>query len=83
MKTRTMTNGTTKLKIEGWANLRNGWEYYFIKDRDNTEDIKMALVMGFETEIGSVYLPELKPYIWGKTTNLQEVMPAIGWRWED
>jgi hypothetical protein len=39
--------------------------------------------MGFENELGYVYLPEISPYIMTRTKNLNEVMPATGYEWID
>lgn len=62
--------------------LKNGWEYYVtdnIFDKEN--QIVTCLVMGFEIELGDVYLPEVLPYKISQTTELNEVMPAQGWEW--
>ena len=63
--------------------LKNMWEYYFIEDAEdvNPEGYATALVMGFETEVGSVYMPEIEPYIFSRTTCLQDIMPPAGWSW--
>lgn len=60
--------------------LKNYWEYY-ITDDSYSNDIKRALVMGFETELGDVSLNEIKPYIISRTTKLNEIAPAQGWEW--
>jgi len=66
-----------------WGNNRNCWELYIIDDPENVrpEGYVTALVMGHETEIGDVYLPEIEPYIISRTTQLNEVFPARGWSW--
>lgn len=61
--------------------LRNFWEYYVLEDKDNDDDIKLCYVMGFENEMGCVYMPEVKPYIISKTKELNEIMPASGFEW--
>jgi hypothetical protein len=39
-------------------------------------------VMGDATELGSVYLPEIEPYIISRTAELSNgVAPATGYRW--
>lgn len=62
--------------------LRNFWEYYITDETFGDDgDIVQALVMGYETELGDISLDEIKPYIISRTKNLEEVMPAEGWRW--
>jgi len=62
---------------------KNMWEFYIIDDPENVrpEGYVTALVMGHETEIGDVYLPEIEPYIISRTTQLDQVFPARGWSW--
>jgi hypothetical protein len=60
--------------------LRNGWEYY-VTDEKFDDDTIQCVVMGYETEIGDVYMPEIKPYIVSKTKNLNELAPCQGWEW--
>jgi hypothetical protein len=71
----------TVLNIVEHIMTRQYWEYY-ITDENFTEDIVCALVHGFETDIGNISLLEIKPYIMTRTKNLDEVMPAQGWRWK-
>jgi hypothetical protein len=59
---------------------RNFWEYYIL-DNYKDRDIRFALVMGFETEMGDVSMSEIAPYIATRTDNLQGVMSAPGWEW--
>ena len=61
--------------------LKNFWEYYITDEETDDPKIKFALVMGHETELGDVYLPELQPYIISKTKDLDELAPAEGWEW--
>lgn len=79
-----MVNNKTgeSMEVESHIILKNFWEYYFVKGTREL-DVQKALVMGYETEFGSVYLPEIKPYIISKTKNLKEVLPAPGWHWEE
>ncbi len=80
---RTMVNEYgTKINVVAHIILKNGWEYY-VTDQvfDKENHIVQCLVMGFETELGDVYLPELAPYKVSYTRDLTEVMPASGWRW--
>lgn len=61
--------------------LRNWWEYYL--EEPDEDGIAFGYVMGVENEWGSVYLPEIKPYIISQTTNMDEVMPPDGFKWKD
>jgi len=84
MKPKTMTKGDLKLEIVEHIILKNYWEYYILKDDEYaTEDIKAAVVMGDSTEIGDVSLSEMEPYIKTRTSNLSEIMPAAGYKWEN
>lgn len=80
---RTMRNGNQKIKVYGWGILKNGWEYYFMDNKHNS-DIRMALVCGFETEIGSVSQREIQPYLLSYThgDGLNSLSPAPEWDWE-
>ena len=81
-KIETDGNGTI-LNIIEHIILRNYWEYYIIEKHQDSKDseIETALVMGFETEIGDVYMPEIKPYVISRTNNLEGVLPPEGWVW--
>ena len=79
-----MTKGDFKLEIVEHIILKNYWEYYILKDDEySTEDIKTAVVMGDATELGDVSLAEMEPYIKSRTSNLSELMPAAGYKWEN
>ena len=79
-----MTKGDLKLEIVEHIILKNYWEYYILKDDEySTEDIKTAVVMGDATELGDVSLAEMEPYIKSRTSNLSELMPAAGYKWEN
>lgn len=79
-------NGTV-LKVIKHIMLRNFWEYYILADEPRSarnEDTAFALVMGDYTELGSVYLPEIEPYVISRTAELSNgVAPATGYRWAD
>jgi hypothetical protein len=82
-----MTNehGTTVKVIEHII-LCNYWEYYILDTNgySNDSDIRFALVVGDYTEMGSVSMDEIAPYIVSRTTNLDNVMPPyLGWTWYD
>ena len=80
---RTMKNGNQRIKVYGWGVTRNGWEYYFI-DNKHRSDIRDALVIGFENEIGSVSQREIQPYLLSYTSGegLNDIAPAPEWEWE-
>lgn len=79
---RTMTNQYgSKLNVIEHIILKNGWEYYVTDDKHDKDTIR-CLVMGFETELGDVYMPEIKPYMVSRTRDLSDLAPASGWQWE-
>ena len=59
--------------------LSNLWEYYILEAADE-DGIAFALVVGDYTEMGSVSMDEIAPYIVSRTTNL-DIMPAPYWSW--
>ena len=63
--------------------LRNGWEYYL--EEADKDGVAFGYVMGFANEWGSVYLPEIKPYIVSiaRGKELDYIMPPVGFLWED
>ena len=73
-------HGTTVDVIEHII-LRNYWEYYILEEADE-DGIAFALVMGDYTELGSVSMDEIEPYIVSRTTSL-DIMPALRWSWCD
>lgn len=73
----------TRLRVTRHIVLKNMWEYYVTDDRFDADTVR-CLVVGFETELGDVYLPEIKPYIISdtKSEGLPEgLMAAPGWEW--
>ena len=83
---RKMVKGNLKLDVVEHIILRNMWEYFVLADEAGDEpdsDIKYALVMGFNDEIGTVSLSEIKPHIISRTSRLDEIMPASGYEWID
>ena len=69
--------------VHSWAMTRgNAWEYYFL-DKNSPAETRFALVFGFETEMGDVYMPEIKPRILSATADLSELAPCNGWEWVD
>ena len=78
---RHMTNehGDTVKVIEHII-LSNMGEYYIL-EAANEDGIAFALVVGDYTEMGSVSMDEIAPYIVSRTTRLNEIMPAPMWTW--
>ena len=60
---------------------QNFWEYYL--EEPDSNGIAFGYVMGDFNEWGSVDVNELKPYIISSTRDLDEVMPPVGYQWED
>ncbi len=60
---------------------KNFWEYYLTNEETDDPMVKFGFVMGFENELGYIYIPEISPYILTRTNNLTEVMPATGYEW--
>jgi len=82
---RQMTNehGNTVKVIEHII-LSNMWEYYILEEAFEGAGIAFALVVGDYTEMGSVSMDEIAPYIVSRTINLDNVMPPyLGWTWCD
>lgn len=71
------------VKVFAHALLRNGWEYFLLDPKADSRGNIMALVMGFETEMGDVNMPELVPFMlsYVNGANLNDLMPAEGWEW--
>ena len=83
---RKMIKGNLKLDVVEHIVLRNMWEYFVLADEAGDEpdsDIKYALVMGFNDEIGTVSMSEIKPHIISRTTDMNELLPASGYHWEE
>jgi hypothetical protein len=83
---RKMIKGNLKLDVVEHIILRNMWEYFVLADEAGDEpdsDIKYALVMGFNDEIGTVSMSEIKPHIISRTTDMNELLPASGYHWEE
>ena len=82
-----MIKGDLKLNVVEHIMTTNMWEYYILANEPDTHapdpDIVYALVMGFEDEIGTVSMSEIKPYIMSRTTNINDLFPATGYQWSD
>ena len=71
-----------KLKVEEVHVLINGWEYFL--EKPNKDEIAFGLVCGYEDELGSVWLPEIREFIVSSANaDLSDALPAPGWHWED
>ena len=88
MKTRNIINSNNEDTSEPFAValhviLRNFWEYYL--GETDKDGVAFGFVMGNENEWGSVYMPEIEPYIISKVAGaeLTDVMPPFGYYWED
>lgn len=87
MKTRFLKNIDTNKTLEYpvrkfFMDSRNHWEYFILDCPDIAPDSdeQLAVVDGFEVEIGYIWLSELKPM--AATTNLYEVMaPREKYTW--
>ena len=70
--------------------LKNFWEVYITDEETDDERRRFALVMGFETELGDVWLPEYEGHIICDTGGSslerivadEEIAPATGWQWK-
>ena len=82
---RKMLSESSSVNVVEHITLKNMWEYYVLDDPDglNPDGIETALVVGFDTEIGGVYMPEIEPYIVSRTSQLGDLMPAPSWKWAD
>ena len=86
MKMRKMIKGNLKLDVVEQIILRNMWEYFVLADEAGDKpdsDIKYALVMCFNDEIGAVSMSEIKPHVISRTDQLCDILPASGYQWED
>ena len=72
----------TKANVVEHLMLANHWEYYIIEAADE-DGYAFALVVGDATEMGSVWMPELEPYILHRTDDLSDLLPPPQWGWAD
>ena len=77
------TEGGEPFAVHQHIILRNFWEYYL--GETDKDGVAFGYVMGFHNEWGSVYLPEIEPYIVSKVKGaaLDELMAPVGYYWED
>jgi len=71
----------TTINVVQHITIKNGWEYYITDEDTGDKDVKVCLVVGFETELGDVYIPEIEPYIVTRTPILKGLMAAPDWEW--
>lgn len=60
---------------------RGFWEYYICDKQTDSHGNVFAIVMGHETEMGDVNIPEIKPHILSVCTDFEDLAPAEGWMW--
>jgi len=71
------------LKIREHIITKNLWEYYITDRYKEGSDTQEAYVLGFEHELGDVYLPDLKPFILSRieVDKNTDLIPAMGYSW--
>ena len=62
--------------------LSNLWEYFIIEEAGD-DGVAFALVVGDATEMGSVWMDNIEPYIISRTTELSDILPPPRWEWCD
>ena len=80
---RQMRNGDSVVTVHSHAMTLNGWEYFLLEPKTDSAGNVLALVMGFETEMGDVNVKEIARFLLSSTKNLHDVMPCEGWEWVD
>ena len=73
----------TVVTVHSHAMTRNRWEYFFLDRKPDSRKNMCAVVMGFETEMGDVHIPEIEPFVLMVTRDLHDLMPCDGWEWVD
>lgn len=81
-KMRRLDTGTV-VNVYSFATTRNFWEYYFLDPKPDTSKNMRAIVLGFNTDMGDVHIPEIEPYLMSFTRDMSDLMPAPGWEWVD
>ena len=79
---RQITQGNSTLNVVAHVILRNMWEYY-ITELPDENGIGLALVMGDVVEYGSIAQADIDAYGMSYTTQLDDLMPPVGWAWAD
>tara|TARA_Y100000034_G_C6782477_1_gene349857 strand:- start:477 stop:791 length:315 start_codon:yes stop_codon:yes gene_type:complete len=83
-------DSSVSMSIERVLMLKNFWEVYITDEETDDPRQRFALVMGFENELGYVWLPEYDGHIICDTkgSSLEqmvrdgEICPATGWYWQ-
>jgi hypothetical protein len=74
-------DGESVVTVHAFGVTKHFWEYYIL---DNAKsDYRLALVEGFEQEMGDISMSEIKPYLLSFTHDVSEIAPAPGWEWVD
>ena len=79
---RQITNGHTTLNVVAHVMMCNMWEYYITESPD-ANGIGWALVCGDVVEYGSISQDDIDNYSMSYTTQLNDLLPPIGWQWAD
>lgn len=78
---RAMAKGDTTVNVVRHLILKNFWEVYITDRPSDDSDIAEAVVYGYETELGDVYLPDFKGVTISDSEEIDEIAPAPGWSW--
>tara|TARA_B100000700_G_scaffold178953_1_gene197634 strand:- start:22883 stop:23131 length:249 start_codon:yes stop_codon:yes gene_type:complete len=72
------------LDIKKYYMTKNGWQYY-VTELPDEDGIGEALVEGFEQEVGTFSIDEIKPYILltAEGEDLKNLLPAQGFVWNE
>jgi hypothetical protein len=81
-KMRRVDTGTV-VNVYSYATNQMFWEYYFLDPKPDSQKNMRAIVLGFETDMGDVHIPEIQPYLMSFTRDVSALMPAPGWEWVD
>ena len=71
----------TVVTVHTHAITRNMWEYFLLEPKTDSAGNILALVMGFETEMGDVNVKEIADSVLSFTKDMRDVMPCEGWEW--
>ena len=79
---RPITRNDQRLNVVAHVMFSNMWEYY-ITELPDENGIGWALVCGDVVEYGSIAQSDIDDYAISYTTQLDDLMPPIGWAWAD
>ena len=77
---RQITRDGNTLDVVAHVILRNMWEYY-ITELPDENGIGWALVCGDVVEYGSIAQADIDGHAISYTTQLDDLMPPVGWAW--